>query len=174
MNKSPDIQLRPLEIKDVEILEKWDNEPHVKESGWDVDWDWEKEISTKYDWRWMFMAELNGAPLGCIQIIDPKKEITQYWGEVAENLRALDIWIGDASNLSKGYGSIMMKLALEFCFENDKVDGVLIDPLISNHKAIRFYEKLGFEFVEERFFGEEGEQDHCKVYFLNRDKWVER
>jgi aminoglycoside 6'-N-acetyltransferase len=41
---------------------------------------------------------------------------------------------------------------------------VLIDPLASNEGALRFYERLGFEFVEERDFG----SDHCRVYRFPR------
>ena len=43
-------------------------------------------------------------------------------------------------------------------------DRVWIDPLASNEAAIRFYERLGFEFVEERDFGD----DHCRVYRFAR------
>jgi aminoglycoside 6'-N-acetyltransferase len=39
----------------------------------------------------------------------------------------------------------------------------LIDPLASNERAIRFYERLGFEFVEERDVG----GDYCLVRELS-------
>jgi aminoglycoside 6'-N-acetyltransferase len=45
---------------------------------------------------------------------------------------------------------------------------VLIDPLASNTRAHRFYERLGFEFVERRRFGE----DDCLVYQLLRARWM--
>ena len=57
------------------------------------------------------------------------------------------------------------------CVKNENVNGILIDPLTSNTKAIKFYENLGFEYMEDRTFGEGDEQDHCKVYFLSRKKW---
>jgi aminoglycoside 6'-N-acetyltransferase len=37
---------------------------------------------------------------------------------------------------------------------------VLIDPLATNERAIRFYQRLGFEFVEARDF----DADHCLVH----------
>jgi aminoglycoside 6'-N-acetyltransferase len=61
----------------------------------------------------------------------------------------------------------MMLLALENCFENENVKAVLIDPLSSNTKAHKFYEKFGFEFLEEKVFG----LDHCFVYKLSRAVW---
>ena len=47
---------------------------------------------------------------------------------------------------------------------------VLIDPLESNVRARRFYERIGFEQVGPRRFGE----DDCMVYRLGRDRWRER
>jgi aminoglycoside 6'-N-acetyltransferase len=47
---------------------------------------------------------------------------------------------------------------------------VLIDPLASNTRAHRFYERLGFEFVERRRFG----ADDCFVYRLPRAAWAQR
>lgn len=84
-----------------------------------------------------------------------------------DGLRAIDIWIGEENDLSKGYGTEMMQLALERCFRNTTVEAVLVDPLETNAGAIRFYERLGFRFVERRKFGE----DNCAVYRINRDDW---
>lgn len=83
------------------------------------------------------------------------------------NLRAIDIWIGEAGNLGKGYGTEMMRLALARCFAVPEVEAVLIDPLASNVRAHRFYERMGFRFVERRRFG----MDDCFVYRLERDLW---
>jgi len=60
-----------------------------------------------------------------------------------------------------------MRLALERCFTNPQVVAVLLDPLVSNVRAIRFYERLGFRFVENRCFDE----DFCAVYRLDRAEW---
>ncbi|CAN5391659.1 hypothetical protein BH23BAC3_BH23BAC3_17270 [soil metagenome] len=58
----------------------------------------------------------------------------------------------------------MMKLAIERCFENPEINGILIDPLINNTNAHRFYERLGFEFLEQRKF----DDTVCYVYELKR------
>ena len=83
---------------------------------------------------------------------------------MADNLRAIDIWIGLETDLNKGYGTEMMRLAIDRCFSNPNVEAILIDPLKSNTKAHRFYERLGFCFQEERNF--EGHQ--CFIYQLDR------
>ncbi|PIQ50360.1 MAG: GNAT family N-acetyltransferase [Cytophagales bacterium CG12_big_fil_rev_8_21_14_0_65_40_12] len=156
--------LRQALPSDLSILEYWDQQKHVIDADPDDDWEWEKELAFNPTWRSQLMAELNGEPIGFIQIIDPFEEETHYWGDVAPDLRAIDIWIGEEKNLGKGYGTQMMQLAIEKCFSDPKVTKILIDPLASNTKAHRFYERLGFEFVEERKFDE----DDCFVYALKR------
>jgi aminoglycoside 6'-N-acetyltransferase len=47
------------------------------------------------------------------------------------------------------------------------VAAVLIDPLESNVRAHKFYERLGFRFVEKRAF----DKDVCFVYRLDRREW---
>ena len=118
-------------------------------------------------WREFLIAERDGRPIGFIQIIDPAGEETHYWGDVAPNLRAIDIWIGEERDLGQGYGTIMMNLALDRCFAPPAVTAVLIDPLASNTRAHRFYESVGFERIERRTFG----LDDCYVYRLDREKW---
>ena len=167
MPTTDNIKLRIATIKDLEILEYWDRKQHVIDSDPDDDWDWEHELNRFPVWREQFIAELNGRPIGCIQIIDPAKEESHYWGSIPQNLRALDIWIGEEEDLGKGYGTAMMHLAIDHCFNNSRVEAILIDPLESNVDAIRFYERIGFHFVENRRFG----QSACKVYRMNREDW---
>ncbi len=164
-----DISLRSATIEDLPLLEYWDTQPHVIASGEDDDWDWKYELRRFPVWREQLIAEVDGRPVGIIQIIDPAEEETHYWGSVPNNLRALDIWIGETNDLGRGYGTIMMTLAIERCFQNKKVTTILIDPLESNTDAIRFYERIGFQFVEKRRFG----GDDCLVYRLDRERWIE-
>ena len=62
----------------------------------------------------------------------------------------------------------MMRLAQARCFADPEVDAVVIDPLVANAAAIRFYRRLGFAYVEDRWFG----ADHCAVHRLDRACWV--
>jgi aminoglycoside 6'-N-acetyltransferase len=158
------IHLRPATIDDLDLLRQWDEEPHVVESDPNDDWGWEVELARDPDWREQLIAEIDGRSIGFIQIIDPALEDSHYWGEIEPNLRAIDIWIGAEADLGRGYGTQMMKLAISRCFADPLVTAILIDPLASNTRAHRFYERLGFRFVEPRRFGE----DDCFVYRLNR------
>lgn len=159
------VTLRPATIDDLSLLKYWDTQQHVIDCDPDDEWDWEKELPAIHSWREMLVAELNENPIGFIQIIDPFEEETHYWGKVEKNIRAIDIWIGEAENLGKGYGTKMMQLAIDKCFANPRVTKILIDPLQSNVKAQRFYEKIGFTFLEERVF----DDVTCCVYELKRN-----
>ena len=161
------IRLRPADIHDLALLEYWDTQPHVIAADPDDDWNWKTELKREPVWREMLVAEIEGQPIGFLQIIDPQEEESHYWGAIGPHKRAIDIWIGEASNLGKGYGTEMMRLALERCFVVPEVDEVLIDPLVSNHRAIKFYERIGFQFVEYRSLGD----SDCAVYHFLRSTW---
>jgi len=162
------IRLRRATLKDVPVLRRWDAQPHVREaSGDDGPFDWENQIPREVDWRELLIAEADGRPIGVMQIIDAAREETHYWGDCEENLRAIDIWIGETDALNKGYGTQMMRLAIDRCFAAPAVKAVLIDPLASNTRARRFYERLGFKPVGPRRFG----TDDCMVYRLERGAW---
>lgn len=159
--------LRTATSADLPLLRHWDEQPHVVESDPNDDWHWEIELNRNPDWREQLIAELDNRAIGFIQIIDPALEDSHYWGDIEPNLRAIDIWIGEKTYLGKGYGTKMMQLALARCFVNPLVTAVLIDPLANNTRAHRFYESLGFQFVEPRSFGD----DDCFVYRRNRAEW---
>lgn len=169
MNKQTPIQLRFATMDDLALLQYWDTQPHVILSDPNEDdyWDWEDDLQHTHDWQQQYIAELNGRPLGFLQILDPARDESEYWGQVAENVRAIDIWIGEASDLNKGYGTEMMRQAIERCFQDPDVVAILLDPLISNTNAQRFYERLGFKKIEQRRFG----NDDCFVYRLDRSDW---
>lgn len=161
------MRLRPAGPADLALLQRWDEAPHVVASDPNDDWGWETDLARSPDWREQLIAELDGRPIGFVQIIDPAREESHYWGACEANLRAVDIWLGEEADLGRGYGTIIMRLALQRCFADPAVTAVIIDPLASNTRARRFYERLGFRFVERRWFG----ADDCAVYRLERRDW---
>lgn len=162
------IALRPATLADLALLRRWDTEPHIIASDPNDDWQWETELHKNPPWREQLIAEVAGVPIGFVEIIDPAEEDSHYWGQVSAHLRAIDIWIGEKSYLGQGYGTVIMQLALNRCFAAQDVEAVIIDPLASNVRAQRFYERLGFQPVERRRFGE----DDCIVYRLERAEWA--
>jgi aminoglycoside 6'-N-acetyltransferase len=106
--------------------------------------------------------------VGFVQIIDPAEEESHYWGEVSNYLRAIDIWIGVADYLGQGIGTTIMRLAIERCFLSPQVNAIIIDPLASNVRAHRFYQRLGFKPQGRRLFGD----DDTLVHRLERQDFL--
>lgn len=168
---APDLVLRPAVKADIPVLKAWDEQPHVQFSdpnmGDGSGWEWDEEIESGWAGYWHFVAELNGQPIGFVQVIDPHVEHSQYWGSTAPGYRAIDIWIGPAEHLGKGYGTRMMCQALDFCFSDKAVHTILIDPIEKNTDAHRFYQRCGFKPQGLRQFG----SDLCLVHELKRADW---
>ncbi|MGI9250882.1 MAG: GNAT family N-acetyltransferase [Pseudohongiellaceae bacterium] len=162
-NTKPQITLRPATPDDLNLLRHWDEQPHVIAAS-DDDWEWEKNLAFDPEWREQLIAELDGRPIGFMQLINAAREETHYWGDVPEDIAAIDIWIGEADCLGKGYGTQMMQQAIARCFADPTISTIYIDPLASNKRAHRFYEKLGFQFMEERTL----DGDDCFIYQLPR------
>ena len=79
-----ELHLREARPADLDLLQRWDSQEHVIDSDPNDDWNWEFELSRKPDWREFLIAEANGVPIGFIQIIDPAREETKYWGEMEQ------------------------------------------------------------------------------------------
>ena len=158
---------RAATIDDSYLLKNWDLDEAVEYSGGDDDsYDWDYELPRNVDWREFLIAEVDAVPIGMIVLIDALREESHYWGQdVPTDSWAIDIWIGDQEHRSKGYGALMMQQALQRCFVNHGASSVLVDPLQSNHRAIKFYRRVGFTDVGPRQF----ENDDCLVMSMTRD-----
>jgi len=161
------LTLRPATLTDAAHLERWDRDAdviasHGLEAQADEIWrdeDWRAEIAAAPAWRRILIGEEDGRPFGVVVDIDPALEETHYWGDCGPGLRAFDTWIGEAKDRGRGLGTAMMREALAIAFADPAVNAVVIDPLLTNNRAIRFYERCGFRAVEERRFGD----DDCLV-----------
>ena len=171
------LQLRPAMPADVPHFEKWDREPHViaatsDDPEADVAFEgaeWLEEITNGDPASAYFVAEVDGHPIGAMQVIDPALERTHYWGkDCPPDLRAMDIWIGDSAFLNRGFGTQMMTIAINRAFSEPNVEAIVIDPLNSNTDAHRFYQRLGFRPIGRRLFDED---DDCLVHRLDRADW---
>jgi aminoglycoside 6'-N-acetyltransferase len=160
------IVLRPATQDDVPLLEAWDKDPDVHASSPNDDWDWAGQTLVSEGLA-NFIAELDGCPIGFIQLTDLAKDASHYWGEHQSGLMAIDIEIGEPDKRGKGFGRVMMDLALSLCFSDPTIQAVLIDPLITNTRAITFYQRLGFTLLENRWF----DQDHCAVHQITRAEY---
>ena len=171
-------RLRRATPDDAPLLAAWDREPHVvacstDDPAADIAFDgieWREELAAQSEIDFYLIAELSGRPIGVVQVADPHLEPTHYWGDIEPNLRAIDIWIGPPDALGRGYGTQMMTQVLDACFADPSVTAIVIDPLASNIRAHRFYQRLGFQPVGPRRFGD----DDCLIHRLDRATWQVR
>lgn len=174
----PRVTLRPAVAADITWLDLWDDDPAVVSAASDdpdatvaFDCDWADELAQQDEFSRYYIGELDGRPIGAMQVIDPHREATHYWGDIEPNLRALDIWIGAAADRGQGYGETMMRRAFLLCFADPRVTAIVIDPLNSNTRAHAFYQRLGFVPTHRQLLSEE---DDCLVHRLARATWAER
>src|SRR5689334_18973076 len=160
------LTIRPATQADATTLARWDADPNAERAFAGAVW--ADEIAANGDLTCYYIAELHARPIGAMQVIDPRGEPTHYWGEIEPNLRAIDIWIGDAADRNKGYGALMMGAVIDACFADVDVAAIIIDPLNSNTDAHRFYRRLGFKPIARRLFNDE---DDCLVHRLDRAEW---
>lgn len=177
MNHQPQrVALRPATVNDAPLLHRWDLDPDVISATTSLPdaaiafggLDWHEELAAQSPVSYYLIAEVDGRAIGAMQICDPHLEPTHYWGEIRPNLRAVDIWIGDERHRGRGYGAEMMRLAHARCFADQAVEAIVIDPLVTNTRAIQFYERLGYRRLHTRMF----DDDRCLVMQLTREQFL--
>jgi len=162
------VTLRRATLDDLPTLHAWDADSDVVASGAARGQEgWEDDLGRDVPWAEELIAESDSEAVGFMQLIDAAAEESHYWGDDVEpGAWALDIWIGRPEHRGRGIGREMMRLALDRCLEVHGASAVLLDPRRDNTRAHRFYERLGFRFVEQREF----DGDECDVYRLGRDE----
>ena len=71
---------RTATLAELELLCRWDETPHIIEAKGAEDWQWDRELGRAAGWQEQLIAEVDKRPIGFIQIIDPAREESHYWG----------------------------------------------------------------------------------------------
>jgi RimJ/RimL family protein N-acetyltransferase len=150
--------------QDLPLFLEWAKRPHVKDAwfvgGYEpIDKYDEKIVGNGYDYS--FIICLDNNPVGYIQCSDlyAYKKLCPKPKGVFTNEEpgafCLDLFIGEEEYLNKGYGAEIVKLFVDKLFAEFKAKKILIDPACSNKRAIRCYEKAGFEIIKKEHDGVE-------------------
>lgn len=87
-------------------------------------------------------------PIGYLQFYEingEEREVYQYGKEV---IFGMDQFIGEPHFWNKGIGTRLITLVSQYLLDEKDADWVVVDPQTGNERAIRCYEKCGFEKVK--------------------------
>lgn len=92
------------------------------------------------------IVELDGTPIGYLQfyLVDCE-ELAELGLEPTPGVFGLDQFIGEPGLWGQGVGRRMIRLILGYLFDEEAADRVILDPVVTNLRAIRCYEACGFE-----------------------------
>lgn len=149
---SAKITFRALDLADFSRFAEWLTRPHVAE--WWGSPPSVEELTREYaaDMRsgvvTPHFAFLDERPIGFIQSYVVTKADPDWWkDETDSGARGIDQFLANESDLGKGIGSAMVAAFVAHLFEDPAVTKVQTDPSPDNPRAIRAYEKAGFERV---------------------------
>ena len=151
---TPQFQFRPLTRADLPLLHEWLNRPHVAE-WWDDQRDLESVLQTfgadlDSPMIRMYFACLAEIPVGYIQVYRVMGADPEWWkDETDPGARGIDQFLANAEQLGRGLGSSMVRQFVGQLFADAEVTQVQTDPSPRNGRAIRAYEKAGFQRVGE-------------------------
>jgi RimJ/RimL family protein N-acetyltransferase len=76
------------------------------------------------------------------------QQVSGWWpDETDPGAVGIDQFLADAENLGKGIGTEMVAQLVEFLFRDSAATKIQTDPAPNNLRAIRCYEKAGFQKV---------------------------
>ncbi|PAE20829.1 GNAT family N-acetyltransferase [Bacillus sp. 7504-2] len=147
--------VRKLELKDNYLLAKWLSDPLVLEyyEGRDNPFDLEKVNKKFYQCKNGVIGcivEFENIEIGYTQYYQLDNETRNLYGyvDVPDIIYGIDQFIGEIEYWNRGIGTLLVKSMVEFLVEQKQADRVVMDPQTSNKRAIRCYEKCGFERVK--------------------------
>ena len=118
-----------------------------------------------------------GVPIGYMQYYPvAESERHKYQIESIDGVYGVDLFIGNPDLWGKGIGTRALSMLVDYLFDELDVLKVVIDPQVSNHRAVRCYEKCGFKRVKvlQNHKLHEGEFRDCWLMTIDRKPASER
>ena len=136
---------------DARMLHDWLSRPHVAE--WWIPTPTlamvEQEIDERLDPASLvksYIALLHGEPVGYIQSSVAMGSGDGWWPDEREpGVRGIDQYLANADQLGHGLGTAMVRAFVDRLFADPSVTRIQTDPSPANGRAIRCYEKAGFQ-----------------------------
>jgi aminoglycoside 6'-N-acetyltransferase len=138
-------QFCPMVEGDLPLVKRWLAAPHVVEWWGDtyaqfelVSGDLEVEAMDQ------FIVALNDRPFGYLQCYDPEVWPDNGLGTHPSGTRGIDQFIGEPGMVNQGHGSAFIRAFIDRLLASG-APRVITDPDPANARAIRAYEKAGFQ-----------------------------
>lgn len=144
------IEFKVLDEDDLPLVFSWINQPEIARWWVDKDLDWDA-FSARYlgklegNIEFPFIVFIEGVPIGYIEYYVANKFGGGWWPNEPDGVYGIDVFIGEQDKVGRGYGSLFIRLFLCFLFSKPEIKKIIIDPAVDNHRAIRCYQKVGFE-----------------------------
>ena len=137
-----------------------------------------EEIENKYknkilaNQQQLFFINYNDNKIGFVQIYkydDKKSEALIKYDSIYE----YDIFIGKSKYLSRGLGAKIVNYINNYIYENYLCDCIVLRPFKRNERAVKCYEKCGFEIVDE-YVGSDtlGNKEKMIVLLNKPNRWT--
>ncbi|MCL2693963.1 MAG: GNAT family N-acetyltransferase [Oscillospiraceae bacterium] len=153
------VYLSPQNSEDVEIFTKWLNDSKVTDGLGDTyimfttatQRQWLEETSKKGDYAFAIVKNQTDELIGSIGLMDVK---------LACGSATVGVFIGEAENRCKGYGTEAMQLIIGYAFEVLNLYNINLAVYDFNEGAYKSYLKVGFKEIGRR----------RKAYYLNNKR----
>ena len=144
------LQFHPFEEKHLPLFRHWLNQEHIKLVWQEPESDEElkDKFLTKLPQRGVrsFVICENESPIGYIQYYEAAKIGGGWWPDEKPGVFGVDLMIGEPHLIGQGLGPRVIK---EFTsvirLHEPQASSLIIDPEPNNKKAIRAFQKVGFE-----------------------------
>lgn len=158
------IEFRPVQANDLPQLRQWITQPHWQE-WWgvpDQEIGYIENMLSGEDSTEPYIAQIEGQDMAYIQCWFPQDHLVEPWLSQAPWMMHLphdavgvDLSIGEVGQLGRGFGTaIIRQFVKKLCQRGYKT--ILIDPEITNKRAISAYKKAGFRAIP-AFLGKTGD-----------------
>ena len=138
-------QFRPMSAQDLPLIRRWLGTSHVAQWWHDPDVQFAL-VSGDLDDPAMdqFIVSTRDRPFAYLQCYDPKAWPEGGLGEHPAGTRGIDQFIGEPDMINRGHGSALIRDFVDDLLKAG-TPRVVTDPDPANSRAVRAYEKAGFE-----------------------------
>ncbi len=151
------INFQTIEIQHLALLHRWFMQPHVtywwpEPQEFDTFYaKWSERINTglsAYHTPWHgHIIEIDTLPIGYIHHYQVKKDRYTEYPTIPNNAIGIDFFIGEQSHIGKKLSAPVLGTYMDTVIkkQNPDVNTVIIDPAVTNTRAIHVYTKAGFK-----------------------------